>query len=398
MKRILEMARRIPRNIERKEAATLEMQIKAIKADILAAIGDDKTQIDQMQKQLDALDSKMTERQVAGVGGVTWKGLLEADESVQRLVRDRKGTAVITLSGDSMQLMERKTTILESVVGTQATGVLQLDRDRGIVAESRQQLFIRNALASRPTALSSIDFVKVLAPMTKASPQTEGSDKGENRTTFTSVSERVKTIATWIPASRQVLDDFNELAGFIDGSLRYAVDLEEEKQILSGDNTGENLHGLTNQATAFNSALLVPSGGYNKIDYVGRAVQQIMEASELSPSFVVLHPRDWWGMRLTKDSYGRYILGDPAGPVNIQALWGLMPIITNNISATNFLVGSGSPVASELRDRMELTVEISTSHSDYFTKNLVAIRCEKRTALVVKRPASYIYGTLSTSP
>ena len=60
--------------------------------------------------------------------------------------------------------------------------------------------------------------------------------------------------------------------------------------------------------------------------------------------------------------------------------------------------GSGSPVATEIRDRMEMVVEVSTEHSDYFSKNLVAIRAEKRLALVVYRPASFITGTFTTSP
>jgi hypothetical protein len=33
-----------------------------------------------------------------------------------------------------------------------------------------------------------------------------------------------------------------------------------------------------------------------------------------------------------------------------------------------------------------------------FAKNLVAIRCEKRVALVTRRPASFITGTFTTSP
>jgi hypothetical protein len=38
--------------------------------------------------------------------------------------------------------------------------------------------------------------------------------------------------------------------------------------------------------------------------------------------------------------------------------------------------------AAERRDRMEMQVEISTEHSDYFVRNLVAVRAEKRLALV----------------
>jgi hypothetical protein len=47
---------------------------------------------------------------------------------------------------------------------------------------------------------------------------------------------------------------------------------------------------------------------------------------------------------------------------------------------------------------MELQYEVSTEHQDFFVKNLVACRAEKRLALVVKRPASYVTGTFTTSP
>jgi hypothetical protein len=113
-------------------------------------------------------------------------------------------------------------------------------------------------------------------------------------------------------------------------------------------------------------------------------------------------------MRLQKDSYGRYILGDPqdSGPAvqfggTVAApkpIFGLIPNVTNSMTSGYFLVGSGNPAAAELRDRMGMTVEISTSHEDFFVRNLVAIRAERRACLVVKRPGSYIYGALNTSP
>jgi len=256
-------------------------------------------------------------------------------------------------------------------------------------------LKVRNLLSARPTVMQIVDFVKVSQPLAPASPQTEASDKAQNTLTFTSASEKVRAIATWIPASKQVLDDFTEL--ILNTSLPYYVDLAEELQLLSGDNTGENLHGLITQAAPFNTGLLSNTKGWNKIDVIGRAIQQITSAKELDPTFVVVHPNDWWEMRLTKDAYGRYILGDPQTSVR-PSLFDLDVVYTTSIASGTFLVGSGNPIASEIRDRMEIQVEISTEHSDYFVKNLVAVRAEKRLALVVKRPASYISGSFTTSP
>lgn len=355
-----------------------------------------KTKIDALQKQVDAIDIKLAERHAQGQAEETLQEVLSKDESIAKIMRDKRGTAAIVLKGRHAS-MERKTTVSISAVGVSTSGVMPIDRTPGIVQEARQQLRLRNMLTSRPTQMALVDFVKVNAPMTRASPQTEASDKFENAVTFTTKSERVRTLATIIPATRQVLDDMTELAGFLDTSLRYYVNFAEEVQMLSGSGSGEDLDGYITQATSFNTGLLSASAGWNKIDIVGRAIQQITAAKELQPTFIVMHPTDWWGIRLTKDSYGRYILGDPQ-EMTSPTLFGLDVVSTTSIASGTFLVGSGSPVASEIRDRMELVVEVSTEHSDYFSKNLVAIRAEKRLALVIYRPASFITGTFTTSP
>ena len=357
-----------------------------------------QTKITALQAQADAIDVRLAERKAAEVPQPGVLEVLQANDSVNRLMKDRGGRAVVTLEGKHVrELMGRKTTITSSAVGVATTGVLQIDRIAGITAEARQVLTVRDLLYARPTTMQVVDFVKVNAPMAIASPQVEASAKAENAVTFTSVSEKVRTIATWIPASKQILDDFTELMGFINSTLPYYVNLAEEIQLLSGDNTGENLHGLITQAAAFNTGLLSSSKGWNKIDIVGRAVQQITGAKELDPTFIVLHPNDWWEMRLTKDGFGRYILGDPQTNAR-PSLFGLDVVYTTSIANGTFLIGSGNPVASEIRDRMEMQIEFSTEHQDFFTKNLVAVRGEKRVVLVVKRPNSYISGSFTTSP
>jgi HK97 family phage major capsid protein len=355
-----------------------------------------KEAVENLQKQVDALDVKLAEKHNAVVeqGNGVDKAIKEC-ESLQRLMKDRRGSAVIQLKASD--LMERKTTITSAAVGQAVTGVLQIDRIPGITQEARQTLRVRDLLSSAPTSMQVVDFVKVNTPMNIASPVVEASAKPENAVTFTSVSEKVRTIATWIPATKQILDDFVELSSYLNSTLPYYVNLEEELQLLSGDGTGENLHGLITQASAFNVGLLSASAGWNKIDIVGRAIQQITAAKELEPTFIIVHPNDWWGMRLTKDSFGRYILGDPQTNVR-PSLFGLDVVPTTSITAGTFLVGSGSPIASQIRDRMEMQVEISTEHQDYFVKNLVAVRAEKRMVLVVKRAASYVTGTFTTSP
>jgi HK97 family phage major capsid protein len=368
-----------------------------------------RTKIDAVQKQVDAIDSKLAAHVPAGEDEDSFEAQMKNDAGVQRLLKDKRGNAVITFTGkNARSLFERKTTISDAAVGSAISGVLQIGRLPDITMEARQQLTIRDLLTATPTTFQVVDFVKVLAPMAIASPVAEAGTKPENAVTFTTVSERAKTIATWIPATRQVLDDFSELMTFIRTMMPYYVNLAEEQQILSGDGTGENLHGLIPQASAFSTALLDATEGWNKIDIIGRAIQQLTAAKELMPTFCVVHPNDWWDIRLTKDGFGRYILGNPQqgsltnagmGITNpTQNIFGLAVDPTTSIAQGTFLVGSGNPIAAEIRDRMEMQIDVSTEHSTFFTQNLVAVRAEKRLALITRRPGSFITGTFNTSP
>ncbi len=358
-----------------------------------------KEAITKLQQQLDAIDVKIAEKHAAGVPEKSIKQELQENEQYLRLCRDKKGQALITFTGNAAEKLINRKTILESAVGIETPGVIEADRDSGIVREAQRRLSIRGALSSRPTSAPLVYWAKVNSPLVSASPmmQHEALVKHENAVTFTTANSTIRTLATFIKASKQVLDDFSELAGFLQSDLPYYVNRQEETQLLSGDNAGDNLNGLITQATAFDTALLSATVGWTRIDQVGAAIQQIGEADELDPSFVVLHRRDWWKIRRTKDSFGRYILGDPQSVGNPK-LWDLTTIPTNSIAAGTFLVGSGDPAAAEIRDRMEMEVLISTEDSDNWQRNLVTVRAEKRMCLAVKRPASYITGTFSTSP
>jgi HK97 family phage major capsid protein len=377
-------------------APELKTALDALRAGIEAAAPASK--LAALQSQVDAIDASLARKHVGDTQAPSLIDQLKSNEDVSRLLRDKKGTCILNFDAKTTAtILQTKTTLTETGQGFQTTGVLAIDRIPGITPEARQVLTVRDVLTARPTTLPVVDFVKVSTPMGIASPVPEASTKPENAVQFTSSSEKIRTIATWIPATRQILDDLEELNGYIMSSLPYYVNLEEELQLLAGDGTGENLHGLIPQASAFNTALLSASKGWNKIDIVGRAIQQITVAKEIQPSFIVLHPNDWYDMRLTKDQFGRYILGDPQSMVQPN-IFGLSAVSTTSITSGTFLVGSGNPVAAEIRDRMEMQVELSTSHANFFVQNLVAIRAEKRLACIVKRNASFLAGQFTTSP
>ena len=95
-------------------------------------------------------------------------------------------------------------------------------------------------------------FTNNAAPQYDASPGThENVPKAESGMTFTLDSFPIRTIAHWIPASRQVLSDAPMLQGHLESRLLYGLALEEEEQLLTGDGSGANINGLVTQATEY---------------------------------------------------------------------------------------------------------------------------------------------------
>jgi len=244
-----------------------------------------------------------------------------------------------------------------------------------------------------------VDYLKVSTPMADAQTQSpEGGAKFENSMAFTSRSERIKTIATWIPASKQLLKHGPDLEGAIRGALAYSVQSEVEDQLLSGNGAGETLHGLITQAASFNTALLPAAvSGWTIIDIIGAAVAQIAAANEVPATFALLHPLDLHALRMTKDGNGNYILGPPNSPGPAR-VFGCDLISSTAITEGTLLVGSNSPVAAELPEAMAVAVEVSTDHEDFFVKNKVALRAETMLASIVYRPNAFVTGSLVTSP
>jgi HK97 family phage major capsid protein len=368
------------------------MNLDEVTQEIKSFIGRHEKKYSELEQRIDQMDVRNSKPPVGGSGESLAQKVWDSAE-FGTFKRNGRGRAIITVPDLSL-----KTTITSATVGSATSGVLMPQRVGDVVTEARRRLRLRDLLTVYPTQANAVDFVKITAGMTKASPITaEGDLKPENGLSFSTQNEPVQTIATWIPASKQVIEDFTQLRATIDSALVFAVQAEEEQQILFGDGTPPALHSLTHQAQSFDLTILTASDGYEYVDIIEAAVSQIAADDEVPADFVVLHPDDWHKIRRTKESTGGYIFGPPSGGMPDQ-LWELQVVPTSVMTKGYFLVGSSSPQACALFERQGVTVELSTEHSDYFVRNLVAIRGESRVALVVFRPNSFVFGALTQSP
>ena len=107
----------------------------------------------------------------------------------------------------------------------------------------------------------------------------------------------MRTLAHYVKASRQILDDASALASYINGRLMYGLKLVEDRQLLNGDGENGNLKGIIPQATAFADKATLST--YTIIDQLRLAQLQAVLA-EYPASGIVLNPIDWAKIELEK--------------------------------------------------------------------------------------------------
>lgn len=272
-----------------------------------------------------------------------------------------------------------------------AEGVVEPQRLPGIDVMPKQRLFIRDLIATGRTTSPAIFWVQQTGFTNAASVVPENTAKPYSNISFDTKITPVTTIAHMFKASKQILDDFAQLQSTVDAEMRYGLKYVEEQEILFGDGTGAHLDGIVPQASAF-SAAFTPDD-MTQIDQLRLAMLQA-QLARLPASGHVLHFTDWAKIELTKDSLGRYIIGNPLGVVG-PTLWGL-PVVSTEIAAFQgkFLTGAFQ-TGAQIFDREDANVVISTENADDFENNMISIRCEERLALAVKRPEAFIFGTFT---
>ena len=270
------------------------------------------------------------------------------------------------------------------------------------IMPGQRRLTVRDLLTPGRTASNSVQYVKETGYANAAATvsETTGPTKPQSDIKFDVLTSNVTTIAHWVLATRQILDDVPMLQSYIDGRLTYGLALVEESQLLNGGGTGTDLNGIYTQATAFTPPITIPAP-VTKIDVLRLAMLQTA-LSELMSTGVVLHPADWASIELLKDTTGQFIIGNPQGNLS-PTLWGQPVVATQSMATGKFLTGAFQ-LGAQIFDRMDAMVEISTEDDQNFRKNLVTILAEERLALAVYRPEAFVKGafaaaiTASTAP
>jgi HK97 family phage major capsid protein len=255
-------------------------------------------------------------------------------------------------------------------------------------APGMRRATVRDLLPSVPTGSNAVQYARETAFDNQADLQTEGSTKAESALTFELETAPIVTIAHFIRASRQVLDDLPLLQNYIDTRLRYGLMLREEAQLLLGSGSGINLEGIYTAADAYSAPAGISVTAETRIDRIREAIAQLAVANYIATG-IVLHPTDWATIELAKEATTNAYLWSKPQVAASPMLWGVPVIATTAIPVDTALVADFQ-AAAVLLDREAARVDISTEDGDNFVQNMCTIRCEERIGLAVRLPAAAI--------
>ena len=262
----------------------------------------------------------------------------------------------------------------------------------GVLTPPQEDLRIRDLLNVQRTTSNAIEYIVETGFTNASAVAPEKSLKPQSDLTFDIESATVKTLAHWIPATRQIIQDAPMLRNYVDGRLTYGLALTEEAQILYGDGVGDNMAGIMTNPNVQNVGGVAAAD--TRIDHLRRAITRTLLAGYPATG-IVLHPSDWEDIELQKGTDGHYIWVSVVNGGETR-LWRVPVVQSTGMNEGEFLVGAFG-LAGQLWDREQANVRISEHHADYFARNMLAILAEERLALTVYRPEAFVRGAFTAA-
>ncbi|MCC2608383.1 phage major capsid protein [Neorhizobium petrolearium] len=336
-----------------------------------------------LTEQIAEIEQKMARGNKSGEEGEKSLGEQFTESESFKAFQDSKFSK--SARGADMKVKATLTSLTTDAAGSVGDAI-QNTRLPGVMQLPQRRMTVRDLLTPGRMDGNTLEYVKETGFTNNAAPVAEGAAKPSSDIKLDLVTTSAKVIAHWMKASKQVLDDISQLRSMIDQRLLYGLAYVEEQQLLNGDGTGQNLHGIIPQATAYAAPITLTSP--TSIDVMRLAMLQAVLA-EYPATGHVMNPIDWTWIETLKDGEGRYIIGNPQGSIT-PTLWGLPVVQTQAMTVDKFLTGAFR-LGAQVFDRWDARIEAAYTEDD-FIKNLITILAEERLALAVYRPEAFIYG------
>lgn len=353
--------------------------------------------IKEQQSQLDSISTKMARPDFGGndKGKSTFsliKDALEASESFKAFKEGSSKSGAVNLENVNLHLNTHHKAA-DMTTGNTVTGVFPaLTQVPGIKYDPDTMFSMRSIMSVGVTDSNGIIYVQETAIDDGTTNTAEGSAFTESDVDMATVTENVRKIGTYLTMSDEMVADIPQFVSYITTRFGRKLVLKENQQILYGLGTGQELTGITVDATAYSDELA--DADVTRFDVLAAAAKQCY-VSEYAPNAILVHPTDYLAMILAKDDNGNYILPNifTGQPLSVN---GVPVYQTTAITSDGFLVGDFR-MGTQLWDRLSPQIEFTNADGTNFQKNLTTVRIYERIALTNYRPNAFRFGDFSVA-
>lgn len=263
---------------------------------------------------------------------------------------------------------------------TTGAGVIIGDREPGIHSEPKRRPSILSAIATGTTDSDSVTWVE------RTNEQGEPAFKKEFETmplrSWETVERKayVKKIGVTSEYSREILEDLDGFQNEVRRDLLEKVNLLLDNELLNGTGGAEGdatIKGILEHAQSWDS-------GTTKVDdpsiydVIAVGANQI-EVEHHTGNTVCMHPTTYLEMSLTKDKEGKYL----QPPFSTGRVISGLNVITTTLFNPGELLIMDSQKAKYFF-RRAWTLEMTDSHDDNFTKDVITVKLTGRGVLRIK--------------
>lgn len=347
--------------------------------------------IKEQQKQLDDLEKK------AGRLGIPQQPEKTIEQEFKSIFTGEKfkayknrETRAIAIEMPGVNLFKASTMSTSGSLTQTSADIILPTRVPGIIYQPDRRVHARQILPVGTTDSNSIAYVEETALTNGVAVVAEGATKPQSDFSLTGRRAPVTKIATYLRITEELLEDLPGLTSYITVRFSSKLVLEEDRQILTGSGVGANLTGIITAASSYADVLNI--GSVNRYDVLAAAITQIA-VSEYSADYVLVHPRDYLLMSLTKTTTGEYVFPIPQG--GTMSVLGV-PILSSTLVAFDtFLVGDFG-MGAMIFDRKAPSIRFYDQDQDNAIKNLITVVIEERLALPIFRPTAFVTGSFNS--
>lgn len=375
------------------------------KEDLKSIFGDRKGSeyIGNMQKQLDDMataikTSKSLQRKSEGKESL--KDVLSKafDDNIDRV----KG--FISNKEDNTKLnIDLKAAGDMSLAGNVTGDIPQADRDPGVTLQSRNLPSILPLTNRRPITSNTADWVEQVARDGGAAMTAEGASYSKADFDLQKGTASVKKVTVLERYTDEMAEDIVGLRSLIVDDMTAHLDIEIDDQVRAGDNTGQNLRGITNYAQTFAAGGLadkVESANDYDVAVAGKLqvrTNKIMKAlkQRARATHMIVSPTKLAEMQLTKDANNNYLVVPFAGMLTVA---GLVLVEDDSIADDTFIVADMTLSNVRIKEG-SYRLEFADHAGDDFNDGFRSVRLSARLVHYIKanHVGAFVTGSFTTA-